>query len=137
MKWGNDQTNRHTRNPQVLELMYKHHRNVSRRFQKDISSRTKDIKRSSQLMTHTHMDRQTHKCKSRADPTRDGLANKGSIMMFLHLSECTNSKYALFTIYMIKSKEKSIYIKVSLFYGWYIAFSEHITHFWICYKANH
>ena len=34
-------------------------RNVSKRFQKDISSRTKDIKQFSQLITHAHMDAHT------------------------------------------------------------------------------
>ena len=43
MKLGNDQTDRHTRNPNFLELMYRHPRNVSKKFQKDISSRTGDI----------------------------------------------------------------------------------------------
>merc|ERR1711954_465142 len=42
-----------------LELVYKHPRNVSKRFQKDSSSRTKDIKQFSQLLTHTQTDRQT------------------------------------------------------------------------------
>ena len=50
-------TNRLTdlqKNLNDLELEYKHPRNVSKRFQKDISSRTKDIKQFSQLITHTH-----------------------------------------------------------------------------------
>ena len=34
-----------------LKLVYKHPRNVPRRFQKDISYRTKDIKQFSQLLT--------------------------------------------------------------------------------------
>ena len=58
-----------------LELVYKHPRNVTKKFQKDISSRTKDIKQFSQLTTH----RQTDKCKSRADPTRGGSAKNSSI----------------------------------------------------------
>ena len=44
IKWGNEQTDRHTEIWNYLELMYKHPRNVSKMFQKDISSRTKDIK---------------------------------------------------------------------------------------------
>ena len=48
--------------------------NVSKRFQKDISSRTKDIKQFSQLMTdtqkHRHAETHTDMSKSRADPTR-------------------------------------------------------------------
>ena len=45
-----------------LEIVYKHPRNVSTRFQKDISSRTKDIKQSSQLLTqeHTHIQMDGH-----------------------------------------------------------------------------
>ena len=39
--------------------MFKHPWNVSKRFQKDISSQTKDIKQFSQLMTHTHTHTQT------------------------------------------------------------------------------
>ena len=35
-------------------LVYTHPKNVSKRFQKDISSRTKDIEQFSQLTTHTH-----------------------------------------------------------------------------------
>ena len=46
-----------------LRLEYKHPRNVSKRFQKDISSRTKDNKQFSQLYTHGHMDMS----ESRAD----------------------------------------------------------------------
>ena len=46
-----------------LELEYIHPRNVSKRFQKDILSRTKDIKQFSQLTTDTH----THMSKYRAD----------------------------------------------------------------------
>ena len=42
-----------------LELVYKHPRNVSKRFQKDISSRTKDIKQFSQLITHGRTDART------------------------------------------------------------------------------
>ena len=30
--WGNEQTDRHTRNPKFLELMYRHPRNVSRKI---------------------------------------------------------------------------------------------------------
>ena len=40
--------------------MKKHPRNVSKRFQKDISSGTKDIKQFSQLITHTHTQTHTH-----------------------------------------------------------------------------
>ena len=43
-----------------LELVYKHPRNVSKRFQKDISSKTKDIKQFSQLFTHANTDTVTH-----------------------------------------------------------------------------
>ena len=42
-----------------LELVYKHTRNVSKRFQKDISSRTKDIKQFSQLTTDGGMHGRT------------------------------------------------------------------------------
>ena len=42
-----------------LKLVFKHPRNVSKRFQKDISSRTKDIKQFSQLTTHRHTHRHT------------------------------------------------------------------------------
>ena len=42
-----------------LELVYKHPRNVSKRFQKDISYRTKDMKQFSQLRTQTHTHRRT------------------------------------------------------------------------------
>ena len=34
LKWGNDQTDRHTRNAKVLELMYRHPSNVSGKFRK-------------------------------------------------------------------------------------------------------
>ena len=43
-----------------LELVYKHPRNVTKKFQKDISSRTKDIKQFSQLTTDRHTHTQTH-----------------------------------------------------------------------------
>ena len=58
--------------------MYKHPKNVSRRFQKDISPRTKDIKHFSQLITdgHTH----THMSKCKADPTRGGSAKNTSLL---------------------------------------------------------
>ena len=70
---GSKPTNRLTDIQEIqnyLELMYKHPRNVCKRFQKDISSRTKDIKQFSQLMTQARM----HKGKSRAESTRGGSA---------------------------------------------------------------
>ena len=42
-----------------LEIVYKHPRNVSKRFQKDIYSRTKDMKQFSQLTMDTHTDART------------------------------------------------------------------------------
>ena len=57
-----------------MELVYKHPGNVTKKFQKDISCRTKDIKQFSQLTTDRHTHTQTDKCKSRADPTRGGSA---------------------------------------------------------------
>ena len=59
-----------------LKLVYKRPRNVSKRFQKDISSRTKDIKQFSQLIMDTCTHGRTHRCKYRADPTRGGSAKK-------------------------------------------------------------
>ena len=40
MKWGNEQTDRQTRNMKLFEVLYKNPRNVSRKFEKDSSSRT-------------------------------------------------------------------------------------------------
>ena len=40
MKWGNEQTERQTRNMKLFEVLYKNPRNVSRKFGKDSSSRT-------------------------------------------------------------------------------------------------
>ena len=40
MKWGNEQTDRQTRNMKLFEVLYKSPRNVSRKFEKDSSSRT-------------------------------------------------------------------------------------------------
>ena len=57
-----------------LEFVYKHPRNVSKRFQTEISSRTKDIKQFSKLYTHGHTD--MSKCK--AYPTRGGSAKNNS-----------------------------------------------------------
>ena len=42
-----------------LEIVYKRPRNASKRFQKDISSRTKDINQFSQGTTHAHTDGRT------------------------------------------------------------------------------
>ena len=42
-----------------MQLVYKDPRKVSRKFQKDISSRTKDIKQFCQLSTHGHTDWRT------------------------------------------------------------------------------
>ena len=50
--------------------MYKHPRNVSKRFQKNISSRTKDIKQFSQLYTDT----QTHIVNLELTPPEGGSA---------------------------------------------------------------
>ena len=44
-KWGNEQTDRQTINMKLFELLYKNPRNVSRKFEKDSSSRTGDIQR--------------------------------------------------------------------------------------------
>ena len=43
--WGNEHTVRNTWNLKYLELVYKHPRNVSRKFEKYISSRTGDNQR--------------------------------------------------------------------------------------------
>ena len=51
------QTNK---NSELFEPVYKHPRNVSKRFQQDILSRTKDIKQFSQLLTHTHTQTERH-----------------------------------------------------------------------------
>ena len=40
MKWGNEQTDRQTRNMKLFEVLYKNPRNVSRKFEKDSSSKT-------------------------------------------------------------------------------------------------
>ena len=42
-----------------FELVYKYPRNVSKRSQKDISTRTKDNEQLSQLITDKHIDAQT------------------------------------------------------------------------------
>ena len=59
-----------------MELVYRHPKIVSKRLQKDILSRTKDMKQFSQLITHGRTDAQTHthKCTCSADPTRGGSA---------------------------------------------------------------
>ena len=44
-KWGNKRTDRHKRNMKLFEVLYKNPRNVSRKFEKDSSSRTGDIQR--------------------------------------------------------------------------------------------
>jgi len=44
-KWGNEQTDRHRGNLKLFELVHKHPSNVSRKFEKDSSSRTGDIQR--------------------------------------------------------------------------------------------
>ena len=44
-KWGNEQTDRHTRNMKLFEVLYKNPRNVSRKFEKSSASRTGDIQR--------------------------------------------------------------------------------------------
>ena len=44
-KLGNEHTDRHTRNLKFFELMHKHLRNVSQKFEKDSSSTTGDIQR--------------------------------------------------------------------------------------------
>ena len=40
MKWGNEESDRQTRNMELFEVFYKNPRNVSRKFEKDSSSRT-------------------------------------------------------------------------------------------------
>ena len=40
MKWGNEQTDRQTIKENYFEVLYKNPRNVSRKFEKDSSSRT-------------------------------------------------------------------------------------------------
>ena len=40
MKWGNEQTDRQTINMKLCEVLYKNPRNVTRKFEKDSSSRT-------------------------------------------------------------------------------------------------
>ena len=40
MKWGNEQTYRQTRNMKLFDALCKNPRNVSRKFEKDSSSRT-------------------------------------------------------------------------------------------------
>ena len=40
MTWGNEQTDTQTRNMKLFELLYKNPGNVSRKFEKDSSSRT-------------------------------------------------------------------------------------------------
>ena len=40
MNWGNEQTDRQTRNMELFEVLYKNLTNVSRKFEKDSSSRT-------------------------------------------------------------------------------------------------
>ena len=42
-KWVNEQTDRHTRNLKLFEVLYTNPRIVSRKFRKDISSRTEYI----------------------------------------------------------------------------------------------
>ena len=56
--------------------MYKHPQNVSRRFQKHISSRTKDIKQFSQLMTHEHTHTHTSVNLELTQPELGGSAKK-------------------------------------------------------------
>ena len=59
-----------------LEKVYKHIRNVSKKFQKDFSSRTKDIEQFSQVGTETRNHTPKHGTRSRADPTRGWPAKK-------------------------------------------------------------
>ena len=40
MKWSNEHTDRQTRNIELFEVLYTSPRNVSRKFEKDSSSRT-------------------------------------------------------------------------------------------------
>ena len=40
MKWGNEQTDTHTRNLKLFEVLYKSPINDSRKFEKDSSTRT-------------------------------------------------------------------------------------------------
>ena len=41
MKWGNEQSDRQTRNMKLFEVLYKNSRNVTRKFDKDSSSGTR------------------------------------------------------------------------------------------------
>ena len=66
-KWGNEQTDRHTKIWNYLKLMYKHPQNVSRKFEKDSSSRTGDIIDtliSVGMWSNEQTDRQTRNLKS-------------------------------------------------------------------------
>ena len=67
-----------------LELVNKHPRNVSKRFQKDISSRTKDIKQFSQLTTHGRTHAHTW-VNLEMTPPEGGSAKKLDLKFFILL----------------------------------------------------